>query len=101
VIGACIGTAVIGGFILRLQGLAALNGARSDIEDGRVPVEAVADAVFLVIAAPLLMTPGFITDAVGFLLLTPPVRRAIARFALARLRRNLEAGSARVYYRER
>ena len=81
VVGACVATAVIG------------------LDEGRAPVEAVADGVFLVIAAPFLMTPGFITDAIGFLLLIPPVRRAIAREALRRLRRNIETGETRVYYR--
>lgn len=97
VIAACIATAVIGGFILRLQGLAALGGARRDLEAGRVPVEAVADGVFLAIAAPLLMTPGFITDAIGFSLLIPPFRRWIARRILFWLRRRIDEGETRIY----
>lgn len=99
VIAACIGTAVVGGFLLRLQGLAALRSARGDIADGRVPVEAAADAVFLVVAAPLLMTPGFITDTLGFVLLVPVVRRWIARRALAWIRSRIERGEGRVYIR--
>lgn len=99
VVFACIATAVIGGFVLRLQGLAAFEAARRDLEAGRAPVEAAADGVFLVIAAPLLMTPGFITDAIGFALLTPPIRHWIARQALAWLRRRIESGDTRVYIR--
>jgi UPF0716 protein FxsA len=99
VVFACIATAVIGGFVLRLQGLAAVDAARRDLEAGRAPVEAAADGVFLVIAAPLLMTPGFITDAIGFSLLVPPLRRWIARQALAWLRRRIESGDSRVYIR--
>ena len=76
---ACVATALIGGFILRIQGLAAIDAARRDLAEGRPPVEAAADGVFLIVAAPLLMTPGFLTDAAGFLLLVPPVRRLIAR----------------------
>lgn len=93
----CIATAVIGGVLLRLQGLSALAAARSDLDQGRVPVEAAVDAVFLIIAAPLLMTPGFVTDILGFLLLVPPIRREIARAALRRLRRKVETGEAQVY----
>lgn len=99
VVFACIATAVIGGFVLRLQGLAAVEAARRDLEAGRAPVEAAADGVFLVIAAPLLMTPGFITDAIGFALLAPPIRHWIARRALAWLRRRIESGDSRVYIR--
>lgn len=94
VVGACIATAIIGGFILRLQGLAAIQSARRDLANGSAPVEAVADGVFLLIAAPFLMTPGFLTDGIGFLLLTPPIRRQIARLALHRLRHAIANGNA-------
>lgn len=97
VVFACIGTAALGGFILRLQGLAALRAAQRDVEAGRAPVEAATDGVFLIVAAPFLMTPGFITDAIGFLLLVPQVRHWIARQALAWLRRRIEAGDTRIY----
>jgi UPF0716 protein FxsA len=99
VIALCIATAVAGGLILRWQGLAAIKAAQSDLRDGRVPVEAAVDAVFLVLAAPMLMLPGFITDAMGFLLLIPPVRHFLARAALRRLRRSVESGAARVEFR--
>jgi UPF0716 protein FxsA len=99
VIALCLGTAFLGAVIMRAQGLSALRSAEKDIAEGKVPVEAAADAVFLVVAAPLLMTPGFITDATGFLLLVPPVRRFLAREALKRLRRGVESGSARIHIR--
>lgn len=97
VIAACIATAAIGAVMLRIQGLSALHSLSRDLNEGRAPVEAAADGVFLAIAAPLLMTPGFITDAIGFFLLIPPARRWIAREALKRLRRKLEAGSATIH----
>lgn len=101
VIGACVATAVLGGLILRAQGLSALASARRDLDEGRAPVEAVVDGAFLVVAAPLLMTPGFVTDAVGFALLIPPLRHAIARAALRRIRRSVERGEARIYIARR
>jgi UPF0716 protein FxsA len=92
----CIATAVLGGLILRVQGLSALQSASRDIEDGRVPVEAAVDGVFLALAAPMLMLPGFITDAVGFLLLVPRIRHGIARYVLGRLREKVASGEARL-----
>ncbi|MEE2690306.1 MAG: FxsA family protein [Pseudomonadota bacterium] len=97
VIAYCIATAVIGGFILRLQGMAALASARKDMHDGKVPVEAAVDGVFLALAAPLLMTPGIVTDIIGFILLAPAARHAMARAVLSRLRAKMETGEARVY----
>jgi len=92
VILACIATAVVGGAILRWQGLAAIEKARGSMQGGQVPVEAVVDAVFLAIAAPFLMTPGFLTDMAGFLFLVPPFRHFAARRALAALKRRIDNG---------
>ncbi|WP_428407299.1 FxsA family protein [Hyphococcus sp.] len=89
VILACLGTAFLGGFLIRLQGLQALNAARADLETGRLPVDSAVDGALLVVAAPLLMTPGFITDSAGFLLLIPPVRRLLARMALKAIRSHI------------
>lgn len=89
VIAACLFTAFLGGFLIRMQGLSALNAARVDIQTGRLPVDSAIDGALLVVAAPFLMTPGFLTDAAGFTLLVPPVRRAIARLALRAVRRHI------------
>jgi UPF0716 protein FxsA len=83
---------MLGGWIIRLQGLAALNGARRDLEAGRAPVDSAVDGALLLVAAPLLMTPGFITDAAGFLLLVPAIRRFLGRAALRAIRRRLDRG---------
>ena len=58
VIIACIATALLGGWLIRLQGAAALNAARTDMNDGRLPVSSAVDGALLFVAAPLLMTPG-------------------------------------------
>ncbi|MCK5750983.1 MAG: FxsA family protein, partial [Oricola sp.] len=63
VIAMCLLTAFLGGFIIRWQGLQALNAARSDLQTGRLPVDSAVDGALLIVAAPLLMTPGFLTDA--------------------------------------
>ncbi|MEM9170651.1 MAG: FxsA family protein [Pseudomonadota bacterium] len=96
---ACLATALIGGAILRFQGFAAVRQAQADVEAGNPPVAAAVDGVFLLIAAPFLLTPGFLTDIAGFLLLIPPLRRAIARAALKRLRRSIDEGRTTVIVR--
>ncbi len=90
VVAACIATAMLGGWLIRMQGLAALNAARRDIDQGRPPVDSAVDGALLVVAAPFLMTPGFLTDAAGFALLVPPVRRAIGRYALRQIKKRME-----------
>ncbi|MFQ5957803.1 MAG: FxsA family protein [Alphaproteobacteria bacterium] len=78
-------TAIVGTALLRQQGLATLSSARATVERGGVPVQEVLDGVCLLVAGALLLTPGFVTDAAGALLLVPAVRRVLQRWALDRL----------------
>ena len=84
-IGLIVGTAVVGGMILRWQGLQTLARARAQLAANRIPVAEMAEGAALALAAVLLLTPGFFTDALGTLLLLPPLRRSILRRVLARL----------------
>lgn len=71
-------TAVVGTWLLRQQGIAALTQAQEAARKSQFPLEPVIHGVFLLIGGLLLLTPGFFTDAIGFLLLVPPLRLAIA-----------------------
>ena len=89
VIAACIVTAIVGGWVIRLQGVAAINAARRDLDAGRPPIASAVDGALLVVAAPFLMTPGFLTDAVGFALLTPPFRQFLGRVLLREIKKRM------------
>ena len=84
-IGLIVGTAVAGGMILRWQGLQTLARARRQLAANKLPVAEMAEGAALALAAVLLLTPGFFTDALGILLLFPLLRRALLRVLLARL----------------
>ena len=85
-----VATAVIGGAMLRSQGFGTLLRARAMLARGEVPLREVFDGVCLIVAAALLLTPGFLTDAVGFLLLVPGVRALIGVSILSRVRLRTE-----------
>lgn len=72
-------TAIVGSVMLRLQGSAVLRRTSLALRAGELPVDPVIDGMSLLVAGALLLTPGFFTDAVGFLLFVPPFRRALAR----------------------
>ena len=55
------------------------------MDEGRVPGRELVDGVLILFAGALLLTPGFVTDAVGLLLLLPPIRAAIRLVALRAL----------------
>lgn len=92
-------TALLGTAILRWQGLHALNQLRQHMAEKTTPVEPVIDGVFLIIAAPFLITPGFITDTIGFALLVPPIRHAIARYFLGKIRASVDRGDTKIMFR--
>jgi UPF0716 protein FxsA len=72
-------TAAAGAVLLRRQGLATLGRIRSELNAERIPARQLADGAMIAIAALLLLTPGFVTDAAGLLLFVPAVRAAIWR----------------------
>ncbi len=71
-------TAIIGVQILRRQGLATLLRANQQLQTGALPAQEILEGMLLAAAGALLLTPGFITDTIGFLLLTGPIRRPLA-----------------------
>lgn len=88
---------LFGAYLLRTQGFAALFKAQAALARGEMPVAAMLDGVGLTIAAGLLIAPGFITEAMGFALLVPAVRRWAMQLAIGRLLRShtfATAGSA-------
>lgn len=88
-LGLVVLTAVLGAWQLRAQGLATLLRARRQIDRGALPARELFDGACLLVAGALLLTPGFVTDAAGFLLFVPPVRDflrgRLARFIATRV----------------
>ena len=72
-------TAVIGVQLLRIQGFNTLRRAQQNMEQGALPAMEMLEGIVLAVGGALLITPGFITDALGFLCLIPFTRRAMIR----------------------
>jgi UPF0716 protein FxsA len=68
-------TALIGGWMVRQQGLGVMFRIREQMQRGEPPAVEILEGALLLIMGVLLLLPGFITDALGFLLLIPPLRR--------------------------
>ncbi len=77
-------TAVIGAGLVRMQGVSTLMRAQSQIANAKVPAVEVMEGAALIVAGALLLTPGFFTDGIGFILLTPPLRRWLIKKLAAR-----------------
>lgn len=67
-------TAVIGVRLLKIQGISTLMRAQNKMQAGQAPAQEMLEGIGLVLAGAFLLTPGFFTDTVGFILLFPPTR---------------------------
>lgn len=84
-IGLVMITAVIGIALLKRQGLATLTRGVSRLQNGELPAREMVEGLLLAVAGALLLTPGFVTDSIGFVLLTPVLRAMVADRVLARV----------------
>jgi UPF0716 protein FxsA len=81
---------VVGSLLLRSQGRAVWRRFNEALATGRMPHREVQDGVLVIFGGAFLITPGFITDVVGLLMLLPPTRAVIRRLAMRSLRRRVE-----------
>lgn len=82
---AVVMTAVLGVLLLRRQGRQALFNARAKLQAGSMPSMELAEGVFLAAGGMLLLTPGFMTDTLGFICLVPGIRRWLIKRWSARI----------------
>jgi len=90
-------TAILGGAMLRSQGMSALARAQASMQQGALPAREMVDGLFLVVGGAFLLTPGFFTDAIGFACLIPPLRALMFHFIVKRMQfgaMNMGAGHA-------
>ena len=79
-------TGTVGAALARYQGAATLRRLRADAAAGKMPADAAVDGALILVAGAFLLTPGLMTDAAGFSLLIPGLRRQIKRAATRYLR---------------
>ena len=73
-----IGTAFLGVSLLRIQGISTLAKVQANISRGQLPATELIEGLILLISGALLLTPGFFTDTIGFLMLVPTLRQRLA-----------------------
>jgi UPF0716 protein FxsA len=83
-------TGFAGAYLARMQGLQTMLRVRSSLQQGIMPKEDLVDAVLIFVAGVVLLTPGFITDAAGLLVLFPATRCPIKRFIKDRFNKWIE-----------
>jgi UPF0716 protein FxsA len=84
-LGIAFATAVIGAFLVRREGLSTLGRIKTKMNAGQVPGRELSDGAAILVSGAFLISPGFITDTIGFLLLIPSVRSWIHRMLSRRV----------------
>ena len=79
-------TGFLGAFMARMQGLQTLFRIQESLREGKMPSGELLDALLIVIAGVVLLTPGFLTDSAGFLLLIPTTRNSIISWLQRQIR---------------
>ncbi len=78
-------TAVVGASLVRSQGIQTLMSVQGRLEQGEIPAQQIFEGVMLAVAGVLLLTPGFMTDALGMVVLLPVPRAAIAKYLMSKM----------------
>jgi UPF0716 protein FxsA len=89
-------TGMLGAFLARHQGIGVVRQIRSEIANGRLPASQLVDGVIILLAGAVLITPGVLTDALGFLCLIPATRKVIRDMLWRWLERSIHDG--RIHY---
>ena len=90
-----LGTGIGGAFLARWQGAGVYRQLQAQLASGELPGKTLVDGLLILLAGALLITPGIITDSIGFLLLFPPTRAAFRYLLMQYFRRRMEAGYVR------
>jgi UPF0716 protein FxsA len=92
-------TAVLGGWLARLQGLRTLQQIQSSLSQGQIPAEELIDGVLILTGGILLLTPGVLTDLFALVLLFSTTRMYFKRWLRRRFDRMVASGNVRLHYR--
>jgi UPF0716 protein FxsA len=88
-IGLLVLVSVLGGWLVKREGLGVLRRVQVSLDAGRLPGPELVDGAMVLVAGILLISPGFVTDIAGLLLLLPPTRATLRAVLVARLRRRV------------
>lgn len=87
-----LATAIIGAALLRQQGLSTLSRFQKNLSSGTLPAQELIEGILLAVGGALLMTPGFVTDAMGFFCLIPFSRKLLAHYVIRRSSVQMHSG---------
>ncbi len=92
-------TGILGASLMRHQGFTIIRNIQRDLSQGRMPTGELINGTLVLVGGIVLLTPGFFTDAVGFVLLLPATRALILKKIQLLIRRKIESGDIHIFFR--
>ena len=97
-IGIVLLTGAIGAWAARAQGFYVLGRIQSELNTGQLPAEQLVDGAMVLVGGVLLITPGLLTDSVGFALMVPVVRRVIREMLMRKFQGIIKDGRVKIHH---
>ena len=95
--GVIVATGVVGSLLARQQGWSVWRQFNKRLQSGDLPGKEIVDGLIILVAGALLVTPGVLTDAIGFIGLIPFTRAPVRRLVFRRLKQKMEDGSVQMH----
>jgi UPF0716 protein FxsA len=89
-------TGVLGTYLAKREGLQTIRRVQEQMRIGQVPGQALLDGICILVGGTLLLTPGFITDITGFLMLFPPTRKFFKLLIANSIRKRIQKGNIKI-----
>ena len=97
-IGIIILTGILGAYLVKNQGFMILNKIQADLNEEIMPGDSLIQGTIILVGGILLLTPGFVTDCIGFIFLIPVSRKVVKKYLLKWLKGKIKEGN--FYYKE-
>tara|TARA_B100001013_G_C24410891_1_gene363886 strand:- start:184 stop:639 length:456 start_codon:yes stop_codon:yes gene_type:complete len=91
-------TGIIGAILVKSQGITILNKALGEIKSNKIPIFSIFEGIAILIAGAFLLTPGFLTDTLGCILLIPKTRNLIISYITTHLKKRTVYKEKSTYY---
>jgi UPF0716 protein FxsA len=88
-LGLIIFTGVVGAWLARREGTQCLSRIQAELSQGQLPGDSLVDGLMILVAGAVLITPGVLTDILGFSLLVPPIRARLKQLVIARFKHRI------------
>lgn len=97
-IGIVLLTGFVGAWMARIQGLSVISEMNTSVAQGKVPGKELVNAVLVFVGGALLLTPGFVTDILGFFMIMPGTRDVVSAFLMNYFSKKVQRGDIRFSY---